>query len=163
MLVEWPYMDEVRDSFVGLGFEYLEMLQKSRNLRERLGDRDFACKTMEKFDVSDLDDYDRPEFTGFSGLTRYFADCSVNGSSTGCKYDLAVAGFAVSKDRFPRVHYVAPFAFDSLSVVQRTEGIRRKYNGLSNLFFIAPFHWQYVRSTSVRPSARGPCLRARPT
>lgn len=145
-MIERPYSDVSDGNFIGLSRFYLDLLAESDGLRDAFG-AEFNCSTLVEFDLDG--------FEGFTGLAEYFEECVVDGSSAACKYDLAVSGFARSGNRVGKVDFVTPFAFDSLSVVQR-----RQYIGAGKVFFLAPFSWSYVghRLPACRDASIGSVL-----
>lgn len=137
-LVEKPYVFKSSSGLTGLAVEYVRSLENALN---------FSCTSLVEYEE------ENDEFQGFTGLTKYFDDCAVNGDSAGCSCDLAVSGFANTKERVTRVSFPAAFAFDSFSVVQRIDEIRNTAPG--SIFFLAPFTfgvWAGVLSLIILPT-----------
>jgi hypothetical protein len=112
--------------FSGLGIDYLKDLQRE------LG---FTCVSVKEYvGVGKL--------LGFTGLTRYFADCAVDGNSSACECDIGVAGVAKTPERLPNVDFIAPYVFDTYSVAEGSRSLRQGLNTAVIIF--APFSPGYV-------------------
>jgi hypothetical protein len=73
---------------------------------------------------------------GFTGFTRSFADCAIDGNSSACERHIGVTSVAKTPERLPNVDYVAPFVFDIYSVMEGSRSLRWGLN--SNVVIFAP-------------------------
>jgi hypothetical protein len=76
---------------------------------------------------------------GFSGFVRYLNICSEAGSSSKCRCDIGIGGWASSSERFAMVDMVAPIANDDYRVITRIA--LATGSSLNNFFFFSTFAW----------------------
>jgi hypothetical protein len=76
---------------------------------------------------------------GFSGFVRYLNVCSEASSSSKCRYDIGIGGWASSSERFAMVHMVATIANNDYRVITRIA--LATGSSLNNFVFFSKFAW----------------------